>query len=459
MPPDNIGGNQQIIADCLVEYISDSKVKVRATIGMSIDAIARISATSGLDYVLSISTKNHLLERSKSDKVTLGIDIASYFTDLSDPEMIQITNTFIDHPRSDIDTEGQAALTVRIEDDVVGVASFTLDRNDIAGFTREGVAIGFTEVTAQVIARKDADTFFVLDMFNRKLPSGRSKDIAPYGTVPTVGITEDRGFITPADALRQNITFRRRTDLDGAGIFHYECAFPFIFRWEDWRPLEGVNDHFYDESLPNNGLNHDWERYASDPDWNIFFQFTIVATKDGVPIPYTKESQIFVEDYIEGAEWDTEEAKGFLVSTGDEITQGGQSGISLDQATRIEGEMTFNTSPVPTLPDLVMVLMINVFERDDFKAQYRISSLYDNTTIDNVWIGLAGILTATKSNPSGSIFRVSAELQNELLSREQTFKLSWRFYDTRPDLGVPFGKEQEDGTIKELEIGLIKELE
>jgi hypothetical protein len=121
--------------------------------------------------------------------------------------------------------------------------------------------------------------------------------------------------------------------------------------------------------------------------------------------------------------------------------------------------MTFNTTPVPALGDLVMVLMINVFERDNSRSQYRISSLYDNTTTDNVWIGLAGILKATKTNPSGTIFRVSAELRAALLSRDQSFKISWRFYDTRPDLGVPFGKLMEDGTPKLMESGIIKEVE
>lgn len=457
--PDNLGGDEQVIIDCIVEYISDSRVNVTATIGMSLQAVAKIGAMSTREYVLSISTKDHALKRSESDKVTLPIDINSYFTDLTDPTMVQTEITFVDHPNSDVDA-GTQTLTVRTDDDVVGVAKFALDRKDTTGFTREGIDIGFLQVKAQVIARKDADTFFVLDSFGRNLDIDASIIIAPNGTVPIIDIEQDRGFRTPADDLRKNVVVKRRTDLDiVSGVFNYECLFPFIFRWEDWAFLSGVNDEFYDESLPNNGFNHDWARYAASPNWNIFFQFTIVATKDGVPITYTTESQIFVEDYTEGTEWDTEEAKGYLVSNGLEITKGGQSGISLDEATRIEGDMTFNTTPVPSIGDLVMVLMVNVFEKDDFKAQYRISSLYDNTTTDNVWIGLAGILKATKDDSLSPLFRVKAELRTELLAEEQTFRFSWRFYDTRADLGVPFGKLMEDGTPKLTESGIIKEVE
>ena len=455
----NTGTDEQIIISCQTTYVTNSKVNVVATIGMSAAAVSKIGAMSIREYVLSISTKNHLIASSEGDNVNLPIDIGSYFTDLTDPSMIQTDITFVDHPNSDVDT-GATTLTVRTDDDVVGVAKFTLDRKDIAGFTRVGVDIGFSSIKVEVIAKKDIDTFFVLDSFERNLNIEDSVNIAPYGTVPIIDIEQDRGFRTPADDLRRDIIVKRRTDLDVvSGIFNYECYFPFIFRWEDWVKLDGVNDEFYDESLPNNGLNHDWARYAAASGWNIFFRFTIVATKDGFPITYTSESLMLVEDYTEGSEWDTEQAKSYIVSSGLEITQGGQSGISLDEATRIEGDMTFNTSPVPSLSDLVMRLTVNVFEKDDFKAQYRISSLYDNTTTDNVWIGLAGILKATKSNPSGSIFRVAAELRPELLAEEQTFRFSWRIYDTRLDDGVPNGMATEDAILMLTEDGILMDVE
>jgi hypothetical protein len=456
--PDNLGGDEQIIIDCLVEYISDSRANVKITLGMSVEAVAKIGAMTTREYVLSMAMKNHAFTESFSDNVTLPIHINPYFTDLTDPDMVQTTITFVDHPNSDPDA-GVEILTVRTDDDVVAVAKFTLDRNDITGFTREGVDIRFTHITARIIARKNDTTFFVLDEFDRGLAKS-VVTIAPYGTVPRLNIEEDRGFRTPADDLRKNVVAKRRTDLDVVGgEFNYELYFPFIFRWEPWASLDGVNDEFYDESLPNNGQNHDWARYAADPDWNIYFQFTIIVNKDGFPIPYVTESILSIEDYTEGTEWDTEIAKGYLVSSGLEITKGGQSGISLDEPTRIDAEMTFNTTPVPTLPDLVMVIMVNVFEKEDFKAQYRYYTKYPNLLANNVWIGLGGISTATKSNPSGTIFRVAAELRNELLAEEQEFRFSWRIYDTRPDVGVPFGKLKEDGTPKETESGLIKLVE
>lgn len=465
-PPDNLGTDQQIITSFLVEHLSNSVVEVSVIFGMSAESLARILATSGIDYALSISTKNHLFTGSQSDNVTLKIDVASYFTDITDPEMIQTDITFMDHPSTDIDTEGKTALTVRVEDDVVAVAKFVLNRNDITGYTRDGVEVRYRSVTMQVIARKNPDTYFVLDRFHRDLPPNRHKTIVPYGSVPIFGtlgtgsITQDRGFRTPPDDLRKNITVGRRTDLDiGDGFFNYEAAFPFIFRDEEWIPLEGVDDHFYDESLPNNGLNHDWARYAADTDWNIFFQFTVAATKDGTPITYTTESLILVEDYTEGSEWDNESAKCYLVSNGDEIIKGGQSGVSLDKNTEVRADTVFNTAPSPTLPDLVMVIMINVFEKDDSRAQYRYYSKYPNLLTNNVWTGLNGISTATKTNPSGTTFRIAAELKAALLTKDQSFKISWRVYDTRPDLGDPNGMATEDAILMTTENGIIMNVE
>ena len=424
--------------------------------------MTKLLAISDRNNFISVSTKNHLLDRPVSDKATLDIDKAPYYTDITDPNMITTTLSFIDHPSSDVDTDTQTTLTVRTEDSVVGVAKFVLNRNDVAGFDRADSVVGLRNVTTQIIAKK-GDDFFVLDEFTRDLSAKFRKNIAPSTSVPTNLIRQDLGFRTPADDLRRDFVLQPRRDLDtGDGNFNYEVTYPFIFRFEAWLPLQGVADVFYDESLQNNGLNHDWARYfdgSVDAGWNMFFRFSISAEKDGVLLePYVTEAQIFPEDYTDGSEWDTENAKGFLVSTGDEITQGGQSGISLDEDTRIEGYMTFNTTPLPTLPDLDMVLMINVFEKEDYKGQYRYYSKYPNLLTSNVWTGLLGISTATKDNSSSPIFAVKAVLQAALLTKDSSYRISWRIYDNRPDLGIPDGKELAQGGLKTDNLDQIKEI-
>ena len=461
--PDNLGTDSQIIKDCTFTYVSSSAVSCVVTVAMSTAAVTKLLAISDKKNLITVSTKNHLLDRAVSDKVTLKIDAAPYFVDITDPDMITTELSFIDHPSSDVDTETQTTLTVRTEDSVVGVAKFVLNRNDVAGFDRADSVVGFSNITTQVIAKK-GDDFFVLDEFTRDLRVRSHKAIAPSTSVPINAFEQDRGFRTPEDDLRKNVVLKARRDLDITdGNFNYEVTFPFIHRFEAWLPLEGVNDVFYDESLPNNGLNHDWARYFNgsvESGWNMFFRFSITAEKDGVSLePYVTEAQLLTADYTDGSEWDTENAKGYLVSTGDEITMGGQSGISLDEDTRIEGYMTFNTAPLPTLPDLDMVLMINVFEKEDYKGQYRYYSKYANLLASNVWTGLGGIDTATKDNSASPIFAVKAQLQAALLTKDSSFRISWRFYDNRPDLGDPNGMATEDAILMLTENGIIMDVE
>lgn len=450
--PQNLGTDQQIIKECLFTYVSNSTASGLVTLAMSPAAVSKLLAVSDRNNAISISTKNHALDRAVSDKVTMPVDIREYYIDLTDPDMITTELSFIDHVGVSVDTDTKHTLTIRTEDDVTGVAKFVLNRNDVAGFDRANSEVGFRNITAQVIARKDANTYFVLDEFPRDLRVRNTRDIAPSTSVPTNAIEQDLGFRTPQDDLRKNFVLQPRRDLDiGDGNFNYEVTYPFIFRCEPWMPLQGVNDVFYDESLPNNGLNHDWARYfdgSVESGWDMYLRFSITAVKDGVTLaPYVTESLLTTEDYTDGTEWDTEEAKGYLVSTGDEITMGGQSGISLDENSEIRANMTYIAGTPPTLPDLVMVIMINVFEKEDYKGQYRYYTKYANLLSNNVWAGLSGADTADKSNPSGNIFRVTAQLRASLLTKDSSFRISWRFYDTRPDDGIPDGLITETGVL------------
>ena len=453
---DNNGGIDQIIQDCTPTYISNSKVRVVATIKMSATAVSRIASQSNPEYKLLVSTKDVDLTRAKSDKSKIRVDFNKYFIETTDPSMVQITNTFLDLTNEDVDA-GSQSLTVRTEDAVLGVASFTLDRNDIPNFNRSDSDISFLSATAQMIAKNSTGDFFVLDTYSTDFFELEIIDDPTYGTVPFIDITEDRGFTTPADDLRKNARIKRRIDLDNAGKFAYEFRYPFIVRSEDWQPLNTVNNEFLDPTQQNDGKNHDWMHYFIGTDWNLFMRIEIVATKDGLPLaPYVQESILLTEDYDDGFEWDTPVTKTYLTSNLDPIDSGSQFGVSFIENTLFEADANYTNPDVPTLPDLEFVMMINVFEKTNYLGQFRIYTQYD-TDLSNQWIGLLGALTAEKTNPSGTTFRISAELKPQ--SPEQTFKFSWRIYDKRDDSGIPFGKLKEDGALKLMENGISKELE
>ena len=452
---DNNGGVDQIIKDCTPTFISSNKIRVVTTIKMSSTAVSRIAPQD--EYKLLVSTKNVALTRAKSDKTKIRVDFNRYFSEQQDPNMIQITNTFLDLTNEDVDA-GSESLTVRTEDAVLGVASFTLDRNDIPNFNRSDAAINILSATGQMIAKNNTTgDFFVLDTYSTDFFELEIIDDPTYGTVPFIDITEDRGFTTPADDLRKNVRVKRRKDLDSGGVFAYEFRYPFIVRWEPWEPLNTVNNEFLDPTQQNNGKNHDWMHYFIGTDWNLYMRIEIVATKDGLPLaPYTLDSVLLTEDYDDGLEWDTPVTTTQLTSNLDPIINGGgQYGVSFVENTLVESDMNYVAFGPPTLPDLEFVMMINVFEKTNYLGQFRIYTQYD-TDLSNQWIGLAGILKATKTDEGGNKFRVSAELKPP--APEQTFKFSWRIYDKRPDSGVPNGKTLAQGGLKTDGLGFVKDI-
>jgi len=451
---DNNGGVDQIIKDCTFTHISSSKARGVATIKMSSTAVSRITPND--EYKLLVSTKNHALERAKSDKSKIRVDFNSYFSETTDPDMIQITNSFLDLTNEDVDT-GAESLVVRTEDAVLGVASFTLDRNDIPNFNRSDAEISFLSATAQMVAKKNTGEEFVLDSYSTDFFELEIIDDPTYGTVPFVDITEDRGFTTPADDLRKYVRIKRRGDLDSSGVFAYEFRYPFIARWEPWEPLNAANNEFLDSTQQNNGKNHDWMHYFIGTDWNLYMRIEIVATKDGLPLaPYTQDSLLLTEDYDEGAEWDTPETKTYLTSNLDPIINvGGDYGVSFVENTLVEADLNYIAFDPPTLPDLEFVMMVNVFEKTNYLGQFRIYTQYD-TDSSNQWIGLAGILKATKTDEGGNKFRVSAELKPP--APEQTFKFSWRVYDKRAESGIPDGKTMAQGGLKTDGLGFVKDI-
>lgn len=436
--PDKFGTVDQVIKSLTATYISDTQITVDVRLQLSTEIVSRLAVLGDKQYEIYISTANHLLLRKDSDKVTLDIDVSRFFTDVSDPTMITMVQTFMEHTGSVIGTDDKSIITARAEDDIACINSFTINK-----VTREADEIKLIKAEAQIVAKKADGTFFVMDSYSKNLSLESITD-PTYGDIPFVDITQDRGFATPADDLRKNIRINRRTDLDSGGVFAYELIFPIVLRWEKWEPLPDANDEFFNTSLQNNGKNEDWMRISDFSGWDIYYRTTITALKNGNALVFTADKQIFTETYLVGNEWDTENQKAFIDSTNDPTLSGSDYGISLSDNTRVESNMTFIGTTPPIISDLVGVLKINVFEKGNFKDQFTASTLYPLAS-NTKW------LNVTLSNVSGNIWRVEGVLNAELLDEETTFKITERLYDKRADAPDPpgAGKELSQGGFKE----------
>jgi hypothetical protein len=436
--------NGNVIKSLTVAQFSTSRVSVEILVEMSADVVSRISANPTQRFMIYIETANHSLTRANSDKEQVLIDANDFYLDNSDPDLFVMDQQFLEHPSSDLDTEGVTFPDARIVDDLLGFNNISFDRN-----ARETDEIVFTGITGQIIARKSTGASFILDSRTFGLSNLKIVTDPIYGGVPNPDINSDRGFKTPADENRANIKFYRRYSADAAGFFEYRFQFPFIIRWEDFVSLPTANDDMFDPNEESDGLNQNWPRIDTFTDWNIYFKSNISVTKNGNPLSYPVESRVWTYTYDEGPEW-----SGNVLRTYDEndnlIASSGSPVIIKYADGRIEAEFNFIGATTPVINDLVIVLKIDVFEEGTFKGTYWLSSAYD-AHASTWWKSIDSSNRVVITNPSANKFIGEAKLIGARLPNKPQFKITPRIYDLRaaeppgpPD--VP--KLMEDGTPK-----------
>lgn len=442
--PEQDGTDQSIIKSLIVTFVDATRVSVEIRIEIAAAALARIAANPTQRFMMYIETANHTLTRANSDKEQILIDANDFYIDNSDPNLFLITQRFLEHPFSDLDTESTEFPDARIVDDLLGFANISFDRN-----TRESDDIIFTGISGQVIAQKNTGASFILDSRTFGLSNLKIVTDPTYGGVPNPDINSDRGFKTPADDNRANIKFYRRYASDAAGVFEYRFQFPFIIRWEGFVSLPTANDDMFDPTEPNDGLNQDWPRIDTFADWIINYRTSISITKNGNPLTYTTDKRVWTYTYDEGLEW-----SGNVLRTYDEndnlIASSGSPVVIKYADGRVEAEFNFVGATTPSISDLVIVLKIDVFEEGTFKGTYWISSAYDAHP-STWWYSVDSSNRVVITNPSANKFIGEAKLSGAKLPKKPRFKITPRIYDIReaeppgpPD--VP--KLMEDGTPK-----------
>ena len=450
--PRQFGTDLQVILDVQSTLVSSSKIDVVANIQMASDVVSRIGANSVQQYMIYVEVADHTLDRSETDKVQLLLDANNYYTDFSDDGMIVMSQTFLTHPYSDIETETNDFPNSFIESDILGINNFYIDKNG-----RESDEIKLTGITSQIIARKNTGASFVLDSSFRSLSAFPSIEYATYGSITNANFVEPRGFKTPVDDNRANFRLLRNYDSDSAGLFYFRSQFPTYIGWDSYTAVTGVNDEFFDPNEPNDGFNNNWIRYDAASAWSIYYRTIVNATKNGNPFSYESISQIITHDYTAGDEWDTEQIRSFDENDVD-IT-----GFGIKYADgKVQANFTYiGAAPNPSISDIVIDFHIYVFQEGTLKSVYTLSSAYDahpNTYFKSIDNSNRTVVT----NPVSNVFRGEALIQGSLLPNKNKFQVSAILYDKRaavppPPPAVP--KLMEDGTAKIMDGATFKIME
>ncbi len=275
------------------------------------------------------------------------------------------------------------------EDEIVSFTNFYID-----SFGRDKDVIKITSIESKVIASEGSNKFD-LEKFTVQLDS-----------VPLTGYTQqfdlkvNRSFHVPESEIRKQVKIKRRNDLDTGSRKYFSIQYPFMFRWEYWEALAGVNPFFFDSTKMNNGFNHFWHHYQTGR-WEIQQQTIVNATKNGVPQQYEYSTTIKSIDYKGNPNVIVKDIKTYDPDTLDQLIIGGQEFIYETKKTLVVATFEF----IVPVDEVTVEIGMHVFEQGNISTKRSYSSRWERepdtyfTSINNdglVDIQIAGNVVTAK---------------------------------------------------------------
>ena len=202
-------------------------------------------------------------------------------------EQIELVNqSFKDHDNIDLPSS-----TTTTEDDVLFQMIFKFTIGDIYTGLRAGIQM-YNNSTGE---------FFTLEEF-----------FIGFNAIPFIsGIYQannsiNRNFNLPPLTNKNVISLNRAAIYDTAGKYALRLDYGFENLWQYWDLQSNADTDFFDATEPNNGLNKDWQRYSTDPNWSV--RMAIFAVRPDVEDfnfanysirPYEDEDATTVISYID----------------------------------------------------------------------------------------------------------------------------------------------------------------
>lgn len=442
VPGDNLGTDYQIIKDLEATYIGTDEIKITATVQLTANAVADLLTRDDINYFFWVATQDYTLDREQSDRVSLVADVEPFFIDLTDDGLVTWDTKFLRHYESDFTTEGTTTLIARTEDDILAYTQFSLDR-----LGRETDEIEILSTDVSLVAKKADGSEFTLESFNQSF-SGTQV----VGDTQYISNTLDRVFQMPTGEQRKEIVVNRRIDLDTTDLRYYEIKYPFLFRWEYWEALAGVNSDAFDTNEPNNGQNEQWHRYDTLTDWDIYYRTTLNVTKNGDALTYQEDTLMSTFTYDEDSDWTNET---ILALDADTLSS---TGNRLIDPTKIKASFTYAGGTPPTISDVEFVMRIEVYEQGGISDIRFFSSVYDWT--ENSWFSSVDTSNKLVKTLDGAVYSCEALLNIGDLPSNSTYKISARIYNEAALAPIPAdAKRMEDDTVKLMADSTIKILE
>lgn len=267
-----------------------------------------------------------------------------------------------------------------------------------------------------------------------------STEAAPLiGLVQDINFSQDRVFKIP-NGIRKTITCLRDYASDTAFEKFFNYKYPFMHRWEYWTALLNaltVPAELFDNTQPNNGINHFWHRYTTIAFWHIAYDVVFTLEQNGVEFTQTFKTELADSTDFDGnPDWTSNSIKSFDLNTATELTSLGIQYLYGFENVEIQAKFNKTTGTVPSLVNVGIVMWIEPFEKGGIPDVRRFSSFYIKG--DETWFESSDSSDKVVVSKLGSEYTGTLEVDYTKLPADNKFTLYARMYELYPSNSKQF---------------------
>jgi hypothetical protein len=394
----NFGTTLQAIKEVEMTFVDADNIDVRIRFDFGSLSQTIVNENDTKKYIFGFTIEDQSKTRETSDKTTLLINTNEFELELFKSDLIVNNTKFLFHRFSNF-VDGVDNPEVFPVDDMVADSQFSIDFN---GLENDGIDI--LSVSHELVLKHASNADILVE--SNTYSTGGSLLLDGY--VPLIDLEQNRAFTISDNDFRRLVTVKRDDANDSGTIRAYETTYPFFVRWETWEALLGVTNPpagVYDNTLPNNGLNHFWFRFSTlGYTLNYRLRFTIL--QNGQQFTQEFDSPLSMNDFNSNPDWTGESIKAFDVDTSTELVSGPDKFLQGYTDTKVVAEFDKTTGGLPPIADIDIVFWIIGKESGTIKSVRRASSVY----VDSGDTWFKGITTPTLVDKSKTVSLYKGEI-------------------------------------------------
>ena len=441
--PSTFGGAYQTITEVSSTIVDIYTIHVTCTVILSSTALLILKESLTPRFLFWATISNPALTTAGTQNKQALYDNVVEFENLTITELLYTLKTYYRHYEDDADTGVVGAVTTFKNDECAMHTQIALTPALFPLTTK------ITSIANQIVAKKTDGTEFIIEDFTIPITYMSS------GGIQIINYSNQRVFQIPTSEIRKMFTISGGVLTGGKILF--DINFPFMTRWEYWVALASANLEFYDVLEPNNGLNNDWFRYQN-VDWKIYHRVTTNLTYDNIPMVFSQDTEVEINDYETNPDFTTKEVETFTLA-GASLYDSANSRWYIQSFANTIVKATFVKNTSIDINLCYVVFGIEIFEQGGIGGRQRYSSKWQTSNpLTNFIPFTSGIGNRVKlEQPTSDTIVAKAIIDSNLLPIGNiTYTIVARLYEND---GTAGNKITEDDIDKETEDTIIKIIE